>query len=230
MFPATIFDFNGVLVDDEWVHLAAFRDVLDPMGVRVTDEVYGERYLGCDDAGAFRAMLTDVGRSVTDEEVAELVARKRPHYRRRAELGLVIFEGASALVRKRADAGPVVIVSGALRDEIAFALGKMGVADAVRFVVSAEDTAHCKPDPEGYHIAVRFLVDQGLAARDARRALVIEDSIAGIQAAKAAGLTCLAVAHSYKDAELLRAGADHVASKIADIDDAMLGRVLAKVT
>ena len=225
VFPATLFDFNGVLVDDEWVHLAAFRDVLTPMGVRVSDEDYGARYLGYDDVGAFRAMLTDAGRSVTDDEVAALVAAKRPHYRRRAEDGLVVFQGASALVRTLAARGPVGIVSGALRDEIAFALGKMGVTNLVGFVVAAEDTARCKPDPQGYEIALGLLAASGLDAKEARRTLVIEDSLAGVQAAKAAGLICLAVAHSYRDEELMRAGADMVAPRIADVDDALLGRL-----
>ena len=53
MFPATLFDFNGVLVDDESVHLAAFRDALAPLGIGLTDEAYVEKYLGYDDRGAF---------------------------------------------------------------------------------------------------------------------------------------------------------------------------------
>src|SRR4051794_9700373 len=56
---ATIFDFNGVLVDDEHVHLEAFREVLAPRGIAITDDAYATRYLGFDDVGAFRAMLAD---------------------------------------------------------------------------------------------------------------------------------------------------------------------------
>jgi HAD superfamily hydrolase (TIGR01509 family) len=220
VFPATIFDFNGVLVDDETVHRDAFRDVLGPLGVGFSDATYVERYLGFDDIGAIRAMLTDAGKLVTDAEVEELADAKRPFYMRRAEAGLVVFDGAVAVVRRRAAKGPVVIVSGALRDEIAFALRRMGLSDVVSAVISAEETPRCKPDPMGYELGIGALAER-IGIESARRALVIEDSLAGIESAKRAGLTCLAVAHSYPEARLLEAGADAVAACIADVSDAL---------
>ena len=221
MFPATIFDFNGVLVDDELVHRDAFRDVLTPIGVVFSDETYVARYLGFDDVGAFRAMLIDAGRTPSDREIATLVAAKRPCYRRRAEASLVVFEGAARVVRECAARGPVAIVSGALRDEIELGLQKMGIADVFGAIVSAEDTIRCKPDPMGYRLCVEALSSR-IGAGLARRALVIEDSIAGIESAKRAGLSCLAVAHSYPEADLRAAGADAVAASIASIDDDLL--------
>jgi beta-phosphoglucomutase-like phosphatase (HAD superfamily) len=110
MFPATLFDYNGVLVDDESVHLAAFRDTLAPLGITLTDEAYVERYLGFDDRGAFEALLADNGRPVTDELVERLIEAKTPLYLKRARERLPTFEGAAAAVRRRAAAGPVVIV------------------------------------------------------------------------------------------------------------------------
>jgi HAD superfamily hydrolase (TIGR01509 family) len=221
VFPATIFDFNGVLVDDEDVHRDAFRDVMTPLGVTFSDETYVERYLGFDDIGAIRAMLRDAGRPVVEAEVEELADAKRPFYMRRAEKSLVVFEGAADAVRRRAATGPVAIVSGALRDEIAFALRRMGVVDLVSTVVSAEDTPRCKPDPMGYELGIAALAGR-IGEEAARRALVIEDSIAGIESAKAARLTCLAVAHSYPAARLREAGADEVIARIADAGDAFI--------
>ena len=213
VFVATLFDFNGVLVDDEAVHLAAFRDVLEPLGVSIAETDYWERYIGFDDVGAFRAMLADAGKPASDAEVRELVERKRPSYMQRARQGLRAFPSASEVVRDSARRGPVGIVSGALRDEVELGLDLLGVRDQVRFVVSAEDTTRCKPDPEGYLTALGHL-----GRPDPGRVLVIEDSIAGVVAAKAAGLVCLAVAHSHP-ADLLRnAGADSVLETIAAID------------
>jgi beta-phosphoglucomutase len=229
MTVATIFDFNGVLVDDESVHLAAFRAVVAPLGIVLDDATYAARYLGFDDAGAFRAMLEDAGAVASDEEVARLVAAKKPVY---MELighetpGLVIFEGAIELVRRRAALGPVGIVSGALRDEIEHALGVMDVRTSISFIVSAEDTARCKPDPEGYALALKALEEMvGPDARTYARPIVIEDSLAGIEAAKAAGLRCAAVAHSYPAASLRAAGADIVVESLAELTDELLGYV-----
>jgi beta-phosphoglucomutase len=222
VFPATIFDFNGGLVDDEAVHRDAFRDVLDPIGVVFSDETYVERYLGFDDIGAIHSMLRDAGRPVVDAEVHALAAAKRPFYMRRAEVALVVFDGAAEVVRRRAAHGPVAIVSGALRDEIAFALRRMGLSEAVRTIISAEDTPRCKPDPMGYEMGIAALAAQ-VGSDNARRALVIEDSLAGVESAKAAGLVCIAVAHSYPEPRLIEAGADAVVPRIADVTDALLG-------
>jgi beta-phosphoglucomutase len=221
VFPATIFDFNGVLVDDELVHRDAFRDVLGPVGVTFSDEAYVERYLGFDDIGAIRSMLDDAGRTATDAEVAAFVAAKRPFYMRRAEVGLVVFNGAVEVVRRRAAKGPVAIVSGALRDEIAFAVRRMGIGDLVDIVISAEDTPRCKPDPMGYELGIDALATR-IGIEAARRALVVEDSLAGIESAKRAGLACVAVAHSYPEVRLLEAGADAVVARIADVSESMI--------
>lgn len=215
---ATLFDFNGVLVDDEHVHLEAFREVLAPRGIVVTDAEYAEKYLGFDDVGAFRAMLKDAGHDVTDALVAELVVAKTPAYFRRIETALRIFPGAAELVSRRAAAGPVGIVSGALRAEIEHALAKMGVAEHVAFIVSAEDTRACKPDPEGFVAGVSRLPAGA-------RIAVVEDSVAGVQAAKAAGLRCVAVTHSYPREVLVRAGADLVVGALTELDDAALDGV-----
>ena len=220
---ATLFDFNGVLVDDESVHLAAFREVLQPLGVTFDDAAYAERYLGFDDAGAFRAMLADAGRASGDAAVARLVEAKKPVYMARIGEALVVFEGAAELLLRRARRGVVGIVSGALRPEIEHCLGVMGVRDAVAFIVSAEDTKQCKPDPEGYVLGVAALVRAGATAQGA---VVIEDSIAGIEAAKSAGLRCAAVAHSYPEDRLRAAGADVVVSRLVDLSDDLLDGTL----
>jgi len=117
----------------------------------------------------------------------------------------------------------VGIVSGALRDEIEHALGVMGVRGAVSFIVSADDTTRCKPDPEGYLRALEVL--EKAAPQDTRarsRVIVIEDSLAGIESAKAAGLRCAAVAHSYPAASLRAAGADIVVESLAELTDELL--------
>lgn len=213
---ATLFDFNGVLVDDEHVHLAAFRDVLAPLGVAVTDEEYGTKYLGFDDVGAFRAILTDARRPPSDAEIRALVDAKKPAYMKRIATALKIFDGAADIVRRRAALGTVGIVSGALEHEIRYALGAMGVAEHVAFIVAAEHCAQCKPDPEGYLRGISLL------GGSTRGVVVIEDSLAGIQSAKAAGLRCAAVAHSYGEAELARVGADVVVRALAELTDAHL--------
>src|SRR6187402_300463 len=118
MFPATLFDYNGVLADDELVHLEAFRDTVRPLGIEISEADYLDKYLGFDDKGAFEALLLAAALPAGTADVDALVAAKRPHYMERARRGLVTFPGAAEAVRRRSAHGPVVVVSGALRDEI----------------------------------------------------------------------------------------------------------------
>lgn len=216
---ATLFDFNGVIVDDEAIHLESFREVLAPLEVQVDDAAYQNKYLGFDDAGAFRAILEDAGREAPDELIRRLIDEKKPVYMRRAETDLRVFHGAVELIRERAERGPIGVVSGALAHEIAWCLESLGVRELFSFIVSAEMTTHGKPDPEGYEIAKGELAKH---MRPLPPIVVIEDSLAGIRAAKAAGLRCVAVAHSYPREELALAGADVVVRSIADLTEPLL--------
>ena len=228
MFPATFFDFNGVLVNDEVVHFETFREVLVGLGVTLSEHDYLHRYLGFDDAGAFRAILEDSGKQASVEQVATLIEAKRPLYLARARASLPTFAGAAELVKRRAAAGPALVVSGALRDEVELGLEVLGVRSAIAAIVSAEDTTVCKPDPEGYLLGMRWLAERGQEAA-ARRGLVIEDSLAGVEAAKAAKLPCIGVTHTYLEQELLGAGADAVVSSLDGIDDALLSSLFRRL-
>ena len=217
---ATLFDFDGVLVDSEPVHLAAFNDVLAPLGMSIDEQRYAERYLSFDDAGVFRDVLSTAGRAPDENEVRAFVEAKSPRFLARFEASFRVFPGAAELVARRAARGPVGIVSGALESEIAFALQRMGVASAVAFVVSAERTTASKPDPAPYRLAVEELHRMGHTSH----AVVVEDSVGGVTSAKRARLRCVAVAHSYSAQALASAGADAVVADLASLTDALLER------
>ena len=161
---AVIFDFNGVLVDDESVHFALFQEVLAQEGVAITERDYHERYLGYDDRGCFEAALKDAGQQADRARLDDLIARKARRYVEVAEQGLRFFPAAAETLQAVASRWPVAINSGALRPEIEYALRRMGCLDRVAAIVSAEDTDKCKPDPEGYRLAL-----EALRAREASR-------------------------------------------------------------
>jgi HAD superfamily hydrolase (TIGR01509 family) len=109
-------------------------------------------------------------------------------------------------VRAAAAAGlRVGVVSGALRREITAGLARAGIDDVVAAVVSTEDVADGKPDPAGYRLAIARSTDE--AARGAR-AVVVEDSAPGLEAARALGAGCVMLTTSHPARQL--AGADVV--------------------
>jgi beta-phosphoglucomutase len=123
-----------------------------------------------------------------------------------------LLPGAADLIRTLAQSVPVAICSGALRREIEGMLEQVGLVSLLVGIVSAEDVAHGKPNPQGYRAALR-LVNRHLNISEEihpEAVLVIEDSIAGIEAGRGAGMRCLAVTNSYPMAALKRAGADAV--------------------
>jgi beta-phosphoglucomutase-like phosphatase (HAD superfamily) len=215
---ATLLDFDGVLVDSEPVHLAAFNETLAPHGIVISEREYLARYFSLDDAGVFRAVLSHAGRTVREDEVRALVADKSPRFLARFADSFRVFPGAVELVERRARRGIVGIVSGALEQEIAFALDRMGVSQHVQFIVSAERAPASKPDPAPYRVAMEEL--HKLAHVEGT--VVVEDSVGGVLSAKNAGLRCVAVAHTYRRDELLRVGADAVVADLAALTEDLL--------
>jgi beta-phosphoglucomutase len=219
---AVIFDFNGVLVDDESVHFALFQEVLAQEGVHITDRDYHERYLGYDDRGCFDAALKDAGQRADRARLDDLIARKARRYVEVAEQGLRFFPAAAETLKAVAARWPVAINSGALRPEIEYALRRMGCLDRVAAIVSAEDTDKCKPDPEGYRLALEALRANEHHVRNGdtpslspSACLVIEDSLAGIISAKGAGMWAVGVSTTYGADQLREAGADDVVEALA---------------
>ncbi len=212
MDPGILFDFNGVLIDDERVHARAMAEVLAPLGVALDEDEYFRELFVFDDRGAFTHVLTKHGRPAGPAEVDALVEAKRPVYLRRVATEATYFPGGAALVRASAARGVVGIVSGALRDEIDLALSVLGLSDAVSFVVSAEDTTRGKPDPEGYVVARRLARDFG-----ARRLVAVEDSPGGVEAALLAEIAACGIAHTVGRDALRAAGASLVVDRIGEL-------------
>ncbi|MBL0922496.1 MAG: HAD-IA family hydrolase, partial [Phycisphaerales bacterium] len=113
-----------------------------------------------------------------------------------------------ALIRSASSAVPVAIASGSRPHEIRPILRRFGVESVLRALVSAEDVARTKPDPEPYLKAAAAL------GADPRDCLAIEDTPTGARAAVAAGFVVVGVEHTNRAAELEAVGAHHVVSEI----------------
>lgn len=217
---AIIFDFNGVIVDDEPLHLELFRRVLNEEGLDFTEDEYREKYLGCDDRGCFALALSEAGRAGESRDerlILALVGRKSAYYQKAIRGRSLLFPGAAELVRRSAERYPLALVSGALRNEIEPALQTAGIREFFEAIVASEDVGACKPDPEGYLRALAELNRTGRFDEPLRagECLVIEDSIAGVRAAKSAGMFCIAITGSYNADELREA--HRVAGSLAEI-------------
>jgi len=199
MLRAVIFDFNGIIVDDEPIHFKLFQRVLGEEGITLTEEAYYARYLGFDDRGAFMAGFREHGRPLSDAKLAALIKRKADYYQEAIRNHVTVFPGVKNLVADLARTLPLAVASGALRHEIETILKTLGLLDHFRAIVAAEDVTQGKPEPEIYLKALAALNAHGgngkpIAAADC---VVIEDSKEGIRGARRAGMKCLAVTNSH---------------------------------
>src|SRR5262249_47385710 len=132
--------------------------------------------------------------------VNALITRKAGYYAEAIAERDLLFPGIAQLIENWAARVPLAIVSGALRQEIAFWLRRDGLRQHFQTVIAAEDVRAGKPDPEGFLKALAALNERVRIAP--AECLVIEDSLAGIEAAKRAGMFCVAVTNSYTAKEL----------------------------
>lgn len=215
---AVIFDFNGVIIDDEHHHFEAFRIVLAEEGISLTEEDYVGLYLGFDDRSMLAAVLESEGGSSAAAGLDQLLQRKAEAYLKRLEAGIVLFPGAKELVKDLSRELPLAINSGARRHEIELVLQRSGLTGCFSVIVSADEIRAGKPDPEGYLTTCRHLRESDPRCPDLEptQCLVIEDAPSGIEAARCAGMACLAVSHSRPAEDLV--GAHEVISTLKGLD------------
>ena len=215
MIRAVIFDFNGVLADDDPIHMEALRRVAFEAGLSFTDEEYLDRYLPLNDWDCFRTLFEGHNRSLPAAKLDELIRRKSVYYFQAIAEKTVLFTGAGAAVRAAAGRCPIAIASGARREEILHILKQGHLQNLFSAIIAAEDVSFGKPHPEPFSRAHEKLktVEPSLNASEC---VAVEDSIGGIESARAAGMRCLAIAHSYGPERLRTANPEWIIDSISD--------------
>jgi len=122
-------------------------------------------------------------------EVDAVLAERIDRYRVQVADGSTVSAAARGAFLYAAERVPVAVVSGAFRAEVEPVLAAAGLDSVIAAVVTADDVRHGKPDPEGYLQALALL-GGGLRSDEVT---VFEDTVAGVAAAKAAGMRCVAI-------------------------------------
>ena len=219
MIQAVFFDFNGVIINDERLHLQAYRDVLAAEGVELTDEDYFAS-LGMDDVAFTRAAFGRVNKPLTDELTRSVIAREHALHREIIAADLPVQSGVIAFIKELARHYDLGIVSMAERSEIDHVLNLAGVAEQFSVLVSAAADLNHKPAPDCYLRALEVLNEQRRSERKlpvlAAECVVIEDAPPGIEAARGAGMRTIAVTTTVSESALRHAGALIVTPNLAD--------------
>lgn len=199
MLKAVFFDFNGIIINDEPLHQKLIEQLLIEENLRPNPQDFWQFCIGRSDRACLADLLTSRGRSVTEEYLDKLVARKSRAYVQQLDLieKLPIYPGLTDLIyHLKAAQIPLAIVSGANRAEVELVLDRADLSSAFTLLVCGDDITRSKPDPEGYKLAIDRL-SQTIPNLHPAECLAIEDSFAGLEAAKAAEIPVVGVANTY---------------------------------
>ena len=214
-----IFDHDGVLVDSLAQHQEAWVELGKRAGLPVTAAFIHETF-GMANPSIFRKLL---GESVTSGDIARYTELKEGCYRDLARGTIALMVGVRDLLDRLTAAGFVLAVgTSGIRANLELTIEEAGLQGRFAAVASAEDFTHGKPDPEVFLVAARK------AGIEPRHAVVFEDAVYGIQAAKAAGMRAVGVTTTSPASALHDAGADLVVDTLAGFDVGALARALGR--
>jgi beta-phosphoglucomutase len=219
---AVIWDVDGTLVDTAELHFQAWSALAGRLRKPFTRADFAATF-GLRNPDIIRQLF---GNEFTDKEVAELGERKEVSYRAAArQHGVVLLPGARALLEGLHAAGfKQAIGSSAPRENLDLILNLTHTKSFFQAIVSVEDIQRGKPDPQVFQIAA----DKFGERYD--HCLVLEDAVAGVQAAKAAGMRCIAVRSGgqHGEAALQQVGADLVVKSLEEVSVEKVFRLLEK--
>ncbi|MBI4182207.1 MAG: HAD family phosphatase [Candidatus Aenigmarchaeota archaeon] len=213
---AILFDFDGVIALSEDLYWKSANSLLEPRGVRVPREEWFARFPGTGVRHIFSSLLREHGLG-GPHDVPAWIARWKAAYQAliRAE-GVKPVPGLHAFLKLLDARGiPRAICTGTPRANVLLQLEILGLSFPL---VAAEDYVHHKPHPEGYLKAAALLKQ---APQDC---VVFEDAPPGLQAAKAAGMRCVAFLTTVPRARLEREKPDLL---VKDFTELNLDKVLA---
>lgn len=203
---AIIFDMDGVICDTREYHLRAFQELVEPHGLTLTSEQF-QHLFGMENRKLIPKLF---GRELDEGTIKEWADWKEARYREMIATDIELMAGVRETIDWiRARGRPVAVASSAPRANVEQILTTTGLIDQLDVFLGAEDVTCHKPHPEVFLTAA-----QRVGAEPAE-AWVIEDSLHGIEAGRAAGMTVLAVATTHPAKDLAPAHA--VFSNVAEI-------------
>ncbi len=209
MYEAVICDWDGTLADTRKEIVISFQKALKEISLDVPAK-FVERRMGIGAAETFREILAAANRRVDEKVVKQLVERKS---KVQTELAseVELFEGTRELLEELQGKVKLGLASMNNRSVIMHLLQINGLANCFDTVLTAEAVSHSKPDPE------IFLKTAAQLNTLPAKCVVLEDSLFGVQAAKAAKMGCIAVTTGvYSKKELEKENPDLIVKVLKD--------------
>lgn len=200
-FDAVIFDMDGVIVDSEPIHEMSFLELWQEMGYGDNHGIHFPDFYGRSDRVLWE---TFIEKHHPPQPIEELLGLREERLVQMLRDKQPIFDGIPTLVRRLAKHLPLAIASGSVHRIINEVLAMRDLRRYFCCTASSEDVANSKPQPDVFLLAAERLNVKPASC------CVIEDTVAGVIAGKAAGMTVMGITNTFKSEALDQAGADHV--------------------
>ncbi|MBN1399296.1 MAG: HAD family phosphatase [Anaerolineae bacterium] len=215
MTKAIIWDMDGVLADTGEAHLRAWQVLYGERGQTITREEFAETF-GMANGPIIRGWL---GEATPDGEVAEIAARKEALYRELLRGQVEPLPGVLTWLEHARGLGlRQIVASSTEMANIIAVIGELGIGNFFDALISGAFLPRSKPDPG------LFLQAAATVGAEPSGCLVIEDAIVGVEAARRAGMRCIAVTTSHSADKL--SAADTVVDSLGDLPPAAMERLL----
>lgn len=200
-FDAVIFDMDGVIVDSEPIHEMSFLELWQEMGYGDNHGIHFPDFYGRSDRVLWE---TFIEKHHPPQPIEELLGLREERLVQMLRDKQPIFDGIPTLVRRLAKHLPLAVASGSVHRIINEVLAMRDLRRYFCCTASSEDVANSKPQPDVFLLAAERLNVKPASC------CVIEDTVAGVIAGKAAGMTVMGITNTFKSEALDQAGADHV--------------------
>ena len=184
---AVLFDLDGVVVSTDECHYKAWKQLADEEGISF-DRTVNDRLRGVSREASLEILLEKASRSYSADEKREMASRKNGYYLKLLETITPkdVLPGVQDLIADLKNEGVKVAIASSSKNAPVI-LERIGMSDVFHAVADGNDISASKPDPEV------FLVAAARVGVLPKNCLVVEDAHAGVEAAHAAGMRCLAV-------------------------------------
>ncbi|MBN1161009.1 MAG: HAD family phosphatase [Dehalococcoidales bacterium] len=204
---AVLWDMDGVIADTADYHYGAWRDVFRERGVAFSKTDF-MRHFGQRHDTIIKFALGD---KLTPEEIEAIADKKQALYRERVSKNVVPLPGAIELIELlKKNRIKTAIATSAVPKNIDVILEGLGIQDSFQTIAFGTEVSEGKPSPQVFQLAAKRL---GVRPADC---VVIEDAIAGVAAAKRAGMKCVAVTNSHPGRDLQNA--DFIVDTLEKVD------------
>lgn len=188
MIKAIFFDMDGVLVDSEPLHFEAHKKALENFGVTLTLNDYMDFGVAKGDENLYEKAAQKYGVVIDEDKISEI---KKQIYKEIFAHNGEIIDGVKETLAELFVKYDLAIVSSGAKDVVRYVLEKSELFEYFKFIVTGDDVKNVKPHPDVYLKAME------LAGVNGDECVAIEDSQSGVEAAKNAGIRCIAIPNNF---------------------------------